>query len=195
MKKSSVVVFVGLIILAYAPFAKAVDTIAWGTGAFRAFDSDTTTLLSGNASSSLGGFVQLLNLGIDGIYNGYVGSGIGVVGDDTVIATTWVGSGMSVVNGAFAPANIAVSSAVGTKYEIRFFNTPSSNFGAGSVPLSGFYGTSQVFTQAGDPTTGGTDNFSFNANYSATSPVPEPSTVALMLAGLGVLGFARMRRK
>jgi PEP-CTERM motif len=33
------------------------------------------------------------------------------------------------------------------------------------------------------------------SNFSAVAPVPEPSTYALMLAGLGTLGFAARRRK
>lgn len=34
-----------------------------------------------------------------------------------------------------------------------------------------------------------------SANYSVTTPVPEPETYALLLAGLGVVGFMARRRK
>lgn len=193
-KINKVLAVLGVVAISVAPMAKAVDTIAWGNGAFKAYQSDTVTLLPGNASSSIGGFVQMIYLGVDGIYNGYVGSGTGVSGDDVVVATTWIGSGGMVVAGAFSPASFTATTAIGSKYEIRFFDNASSNYAGGAVPTSGYYGLSQVFTQAGDPNLGGTDSFSFNANYSTTTPVPEPSTVMLMLAGLGLVGMRKLRR-
>jgi hypothetical protein len=90
--------------------------------------------------------------------------------------------------------------AIGSQFIIRFFDTPSLAYGTspnGLVPTTGNYGLSQVYTTTqlhnGAPVS---ETFSFSSNYAANiAVVPEPSTVALMLAGLGVLGFARMRRK
>ena len=174
----------------------AVDSILWQTlPTARGYQLDGTTLITANQTlSTVGGFVQLLYLGADGIYNGFINSGTGVVGDDVVAQTTWFGVGAMGRAGEFV-SSATVSTIIGSKYEIRFFDTPAASY-PGSVPTTGYYGLSQVFSQTGDPDVGGVDTFSFNANYSATiAVVPEPSTVALMLAGLGVLGFARMRRK
>ena len=38
-------------------------------------------------------------------------------------------------------------------------------------------------------------SFSGNVSLTALSPVPEPETYAMMLAGLGMVGFAARRRK
>ena len=193
LKKISVVV-ASLIMVSSVSFA--VDTIAWGaTPTFRAYASDGITLLPGSALSSVGGFVQLLYLGTDGLYNGFINSGTGVAGDDSVVQTTWVGTSAMNAAGQFF-SNYSASTALGSGYQIRFFDTASPNYAGGALPATGYYGLSQKFTQTGDPDVGGSDTFNFNQNYSANiAVVPEPSTVALMLAGLGVLGFARMRRK
>jgi hypothetical protein len=43
---------------------------------------------------------------------------------------------------------------------------------------------------------GTTDGFSLmNVSLTGVSPVPEPQTYAMMLAGLGLLGFRLRRRK
>lgn len=174
----------------------AIDTIYWqSTAVNRAYGNDGVTLLPGSALSSVGGLVQLIYLGTDGIYNGFVNSGTGVVGDDVVAQTTWIGTASMNAAGQFY-SSYAANTPTSSKYEIRFFDTASPNYAGGALPTTGYYGLSQVFTQTGDPALGGIDTFSFDQNYSATiAIVPEPSTVALMLAGLGVLGFARMRRK
>ena len=187
---------VSALVMANIPVAKAVDTIFWGTTAsFKAYASDGTTLLPGSQTTGAAGLVELLYLGADGIYNGFSGTGTGVMGDDAVVQTSWIGSVSMGASGQFG-ATAAVSYGIGSKYSIMFFDTISPNYGAGTVPASGNYGMSGVFTQAGDPSLGGSDSFSFTQNYSATSPVavPEPSTVALMLAGLGILGLRKMRR-
>jgi len=182
-----------------ASVSYAASTLNWGTvpASFRAYDSDGITLLPANASSSIAGFCQLIYLGSDNTYNGFITSGTGVQGDDVVVQTTWMGQGSSMnnqpgeFNGSYASMYVA-----GSKFEMRFFSSGSPNYAAGNVPSTGNYGLSQVYSTTGDPDLGGIDNFKFNQNYSATiAVVPEPSTVALMLAGLGVLGFARMRRK
>jgi len=39
------------------------------------------------------------------------------------------------------------------------------------------------------------DNGNYSAKYTPTSPVPEPETYAMLLAGLGLIGFSARRRK
>ena len=196
-KKSLRKVFAGVAAVVFVSTgAFAVDTITWGTlPANRAYNSDGTTLITADQFvNTIGGFMQLIYLGANGVYDGFVNSGTGVVNDDVVAQTSWFGVGAMGRPGE-ATTIFSASSAVNSMYEIRFFSNPSANYAGGALPAGGTYGLSQVFTQSGNPALGGTDSFLFNQNYSATIPVPEPSTVALMLAGLGVLGFARMRRK
>lgn len=74
---------------------------------------------------------------------------------------------------------------------------------SGSIASGTYYGLGPIYSQSLTqqfPTPGTVDNY--GQQITAIAPVttslqvvPEPSTVALMLAGLGVLGFSRIRRK
>ena len=60
--------------------------------------------------------------------------------------------------------------------------------GLGSTALPGYNGELALHVQ-------GIDSNGDSAWYTATSPVPEPETYAMLLAGLGLLGFMAHRRK
>jgi len=182
--------------------ASAVATIFWGTStSFFALDNDGVTHITGNASSSVAGLVQLVYLGSDGVYNGFQASGTGVKGDDSVLQSVWMGFGTPMsafTSGQFA-SSVTDSLAAGSKFMILFFDAPSPVFGTSpnsTAPTTGFYGQSAVFTSTGDPASGGTDTFNFTSNLTAGNPVavPEPTTIALMLAGLGMLVARRFVR-
>ncbi len=91
---------------------------------------------------------------------------------------------------SFAPAASAKVTFVPVAAEAAFFNAPASFYDLGI----------SVFTNT--PTTVGVispTEFVFKQgggafNFAAT-PVPEPETYAMMLAGLGAVGFVAMRRK
>jgi len=171
-------------------------TFTWGTATLgKAYASDGITLLPATGSSATAGFCQLLYIGL--AYDGIASSGNGTMGDDVVLQTSYVGTGAMSFPGTILGTYINSTYAPGSQFMIRFFDTASPNYGAGLVPTTGNYGMSQVYlTTQVQNSTPASESFLFNANYSATTAVvPEPSTVALMLAGLGVLGFRRIRRK
>lgn len=68
---------------------------------------------------------------------------------------------------------------------VSLLGTALEGVATSTVMLSNF--------QVGDPA-GGWEDY-FNIGEVTVSPVPEPETYALMLAGLGVLGFAARRRR
>lgn len=91
-------------------------------------------------------------------------------------------------------------------------NSPSSNYAlpdTGTIPKAGTYHSTETFNlAAGDnlfmvsftPNANGPIGW-INGQYQGTAtfnfapPVPEPETYAMMLVGLGLLGFAARRRK
>jgi hypothetical protein len=178
----------------------AAVTVTWGTDVGKlALQSNGITPLAAGTSSTAG-FCQLIFIGA--AYEGLASSGDGHVGDDFIVQTTWIGTGAMAAAGTMLGSYNNTTYGIGSQFVIRFFDTPSPTYGTspnGLVPLTGNYGLSQIFTISKDPTGApDTETFLFNGNKSATTAVvavPEPSTVALMLAGLGVLGFSRMRRK
>lgn len=203
MKKATTVLFFALLASVIANTSSASITVTWATQGttFRAYAADGTTLLTAGTSSTAG-FLQLIYLGANGAYDGYALNGTtGVAGDDTVLATSYIGqAAMAPADGRFTSTWINSSVAPNTaasRLVIRFFDTPSPLFASGTAPVAGNYGLSQVYTLSKDPTgTPDVETFAFNANYSASTPVavPEPTTVALMLAGLAVLAGRRFVR-
>ncbi len=195
MKKiACMVALITVSVLSVPGASYAAATLNWGCGSpYYAYQSDGSTLVNGDASSAVAGFVQLIYVGADG-YDGFSPVGSGAVGNDAVVDTTWVGNGvMSYPDGRFLDT-YSSSYAIGSKFVIRFFDSASPDYAGGLVPASGNYGLSQIYTTTADPAGGGQEDFFFTSNVSATTPVPEPSTVALMLAGLGILAGRRFLR-
>jgi hypothetical protein len=134
------------------------------------------------------------------------GNGISGLSDDQVIGTSWVGQGQISPAGRFL-ASLSENLAVGSHLYIRAWNAPSSNYAGTAADISAlvpvgesvrygdastFYLTTQNPLTAPPPA----ESYVLTSGIATTLvAVPEPSTVALMLAGLGVLGFVRIRRK
>lgn len=68
---------------------------------------------------------------------------------------------------------------------------------AGDVPAGGTQTAGATPGNTGNPPLSGIPTGGFEASFvpSSTSAVPEPQTYALMMAGLGVVGWLQRRRK
>ena len=80
-------------------------------------------------------------------------------------------------------------------------NAQASSFTAATNPSFVILGSHLSLSGASEYLLGYNDSFRGDADFDdmvvrlSVSPVPEPSTYALMLAGLGVLGFVARRRR
>jgi len=178
----------------------------WGYGgiglsAVYVYQFGTTTPLPAGTSGTAG-LVQLIYLGANKSYDGFVDSGPGTVNDDVVVQTAYIGFGT--MGGTVAGQVVGVLSQhsyVATDaFIMRVFDTHASTYTSDplttTVPGSGYFSLSGIYALTGSPTE------TFNppggvVSVAVSNPVavPEPSTIALMLAGLGVLAGVRMRRK
>jgi len=171
-------------------------TVTWGSGGVAGSD-----VFQSNGSTPIlaGSLVQLIYLGGDGLYNGFTDSGSGVLGDDVVVSSATVGTGIMGSPAGQWLGSYSNPNAAGTPYIMVFFTDPAVS---GNVPTTGNYGKTGVFTTTGDPTQpGATETVTFGnhglaASYVASTAVavPEPSTVILMLTGLGLICGRRFRR-
>ena len=82
-------------------------------------------------------------------------------------AVTLINSANATIASDFTPSSFSFGGLTAGSYKLSFL-------GIGSTPLTSSYG---------------------GAVGAITTPVPEPETYALMLAGLGVVGFMASRRK
>lgn len=112
-------------------------------------------------------------------YNNYANSYINVAGGFTALDFTV---------GSLAPATISVYSGLngtGTLLGSGVFNGNAMAFVPGSVAFSGLARSVRL---------NGTINYTGLDDVSLTLPIPEPDTWAMLLAGLGIAGFAARRR-
>ena len=114
----------------------------------------------------------------------------GTTSDDMQLATYTLQQGQAHVFGGLANGDFdTILNLTLTPFGQTFFNSPSpfyalENFGGNTQTISGASLTSSFVATA---TGAGTELF--------IAPIPEPETYALMLAGLGAVGFVARRRK
>ena len=181
------------VLLAVAQGVLGAPEVDWGTDVdVFLFQWDGLQLIQGGDQNT-GGFVQLIDLGTNAEYDGLSllsPSGLNPDGDDSVVATAWVGRGLGGDDGEFFVLN-TVYNTTNKHFVIRFFEQPSPNYDAGLIPQFGHYGVSPVFSGTTDPVR---DEFYIEENLVATSVVPEPGVAAFLLLGAGLaLGLRRRR--
>ena len=123
-------------------------------------------------------------------FSGNTAAAGGTTSDDMLLATYTLQQGVAHVFGGLANGDFdTLLNMTLTPFGQTFFNSPSpfyaiENFGGNTQTISGASLTSSFVATA---TGAGTELF--------IAPIPEPETYALMLAGLGAVGFVARRRK
>ncbi len=202
MKKFFAVI--GLLGLVFQTSANEID---WGTSASRRiYDNDGFTALSTNLvtkTSNTACFVQLVYAGLNGVADSANKTGTGAMTDDVVVATTYIGKNMptSQANsaGRFNMSGISygydnTTYVDGSKFFIRAWDLPATDYNAGTVPTDGYYGNSQIFTVS-KYSINQLDQFVLTSDFSTTlQAIPEPGALVIGLAGVGLLvGYRRYK--
>jgi hypothetical protein len=153
----------------------ALDHVQWGVG----IDPDQDSLTHGDPSTinTIAGLGNDAAVSATGLFSGYTVTLENTTPDSGFNAAAFINSGncCDAVNPADA---LAANQGVG-------FNTVSDS----SISLAYDLGTIAA---------GETASFSYAYNMSVvpvTPPIPEPETYAMLLAGLGVIGFMARRRR
>lgn len=169
-------------------------------------DATNSLLISGNAKTG-SSQTQLLTLGALGIasaadlrvvFNATEPGATALAGItlENLVLTVYDTSGATLfTSGAFTPVTFAdTATGVGNSGFVFAFDAADLAL-AQSTVFTGDFGSYRLgLTASASGAQGGPDTF-FIASTAVTVPIPEPETYALLLAGLGVIGFVSRRRK
>jgi hypothetical protein len=200
MKKSNIKLKLSVVL--------AVTAIFFGHEASAGVCPDTTVLTSSDSGSygnSTGCNVQFtINNNTVGIaaavgnYDGTEDVEVGVTNNSSnmvsalTISGSWIfgfdGDGISTYTNIYVLGDTSGYAGPGTS-----FSNISNNYSLGQVNFTGGLapGASAYFSLEGAPGTAS----AYSAHVGAVSAVPEPSTYAMLLAGLGLIGFIMYRSK
>lgn len=124
-----------------------------------------------------------------------------------IVFTDFFGGSFSSAGGGSNVADFGSLAAGAYNYEISFSSTGKITISNGMFNADALTSNSPTYiTGSGafgggdmkiafDFLSGGKPGGSYGGSITITSAVPEPETYALMLAGLGVMGFIAVRRK
>ena len=168
----------------------------------RVYYGDGTTFADGNASSTIGCFIQLIYAGADTVFSTPVNSGTGIPGgsDDQVIIASWIGNNVfGNADGRYSGNGSYTNDVSAGNYIVRFWSAPSPDFGNGLVPTSttNRYNQTASWANPGSEPPATADSFNNlpNGGISLTlQAVPEPAMIALGIVGLVSLRFFRRRK-
>ena len=190
-----------LLVGLFASIGDASNTINWsnvGTSNFPIYEHDGTTALA-SGTDAVGYLVQLIyDSGNDGPSPVDLSNDYGVGDGDQYAAYAWIGKGVPPpqYNGLFVSLGFDNIQPNGSSYFIRAWEGASKQIGTGFIPdAPDYYGNSQIFTVQGNTDPSSNDEFFMTSSFSTVIAVPEPTTIALAFAGLGLLVVRRFRKK
>lgn len=125
------------------------------------------------------GFAQSFSSGSTGSFSYTVDAGASVIASVTSVITGGLGFTIDSVLFGSTPFAVTSTSVGGSTFEQYTFWADSLAAGLYTIQVTGT----------------GTPGSAYTGNVVVTSPVPEPETHALVLAGLGAIGFLATRRK
>jgi hypothetical protein len=127
------------------------------------------------------------------VFNASEPAGGSITLEDLVLNIYAANGSVLFSSAAFTPVSFA-SSNTGTGNSGFVFGLSSADIASAQALAfgSGFAGNYVGLAAAASDATGGLETF-YVANSSTVTPVPEPGTYAMLLAGLGVMGFVARR--
>lgn len=170
-------------------------------------DQNGTALSSSQTDPTIGCFVQLIYASGGTIDPIDMSNLDGHGGTDVVVAWGYCGFGTGVgivegyfVSGASRQANVSAYVATVDQFFIRTWNAPVNSAGSytlGYAPIGAnggatYYGDSALHTLASNAVA---DDWKLTSGFDTTiAVVPEPSSLALLIVGVGMVAIRRFRR-
>jgi hypothetical protein len=196
LRKLVIVVAVAIMV----PFSVMAQGISWFADANWLNYADGSTPLAGSLNdSSVGCFVQLLWVGLEGVINDAYNYGDGTgVSDDLVVSTIWVGYNVG-DDGYFSNVFVPDGGDIveDRYYFARVWSAPSANYASGLVPSGGAvrYANSSTWQYPKENPVADLFDIAGDGDLNTTlQAIPEPGMIALMALGLMTLRIARRRK-